>query len=505
MCSIRIFQQLRSTSLRSRGAVRAHPVVRPRRRRRRRRRRLPCRRRPRPPVHQSPGRAPRSGRPSNPAAIPRRSTVPYACEECTPLPGVCRRDGSVYWPSTRTSGARHQIVRVRLYSRGHGQTAQEACVPRAGCDRHGVDPAVRAHDARRVVAAARPPAAHARRHVRRHARAAVRHAASADPLVPIGYEKRDTVTSLTMLLGSVAAGFVFAGAFTKADKWLFKHRVSNFGFAPRQSLTAMVLWDFLYYWDHRWMHEVRCCGPTTSPTTRASATTCRPRCASRGRGFLTFWVFAPMPLLGFPTAKTAKAGQLNLLYQYWIHTEAIDRLPAPSRRCSTRRRTTAVHHGANHAVPRQELRRHPDRLGQAVRHVRARAAPRQVRPDQEHPHLQPAAHRLPRDGRHRPRRAPLRVAYAKACAPSSARPGGRRAAIPSSWLARTHVTMAEFTDRVVLVTGSSSGIGEQIARRFAELGASVVVNSSTSVAAGEQLAGRTRGTGGVRAGRHRRP
>ena len=50
------------------------------------------------------------------------------------------------------------------------------------------------------------------------------------------------------------------------------------------------------------------------------------------------------------------------------------------------------------------------------------------------------------------------------------------------------MTMAEFTDRVVLVTGSSSGIGEQIARRFAELGASVVVNSSTSVAAGEQLA-----------------
>jgi ketoreductase RED2 len=48
--------------------------------------------------------------------------------------------------------------------------------------------------------------------------------------------------------------------------------------------------------------------------------------------------------------------------------------------------------------------------------------------------------------------------------------------------------MAEFSDRVVLVTGSSSGIGEQIARRFAALGASVVVNSSTSVAAGQQLA-----------------
>ena len=48
--------------------------------------------------------------------------------------------------------------------------------------------------------------------------------------------------------------------------------------------------------------------------------------------------------------------------------------------------------------------------------------------------------------------------------------------------------MAEFSDRVVLVTGSSSGIGEQIARRFADLGAAVVVNSSSSVAAGERVA-----------------
>jgi len=48
--------------------------------------------------------------------------------------------------------------------------------------------------------------------------------------------------------------------------------------------------------------------------------------------------------------------------------------------------------------------------------------------------------------------------------------------------------MGEFSDRVVLVTGSSSGIGEQIARRFAALGAAVVVNSSSSVADGERVA-----------------
>jgi ketoreductase RED2 len=44
--------------------------------------------------------------------------------------------------------------------------------------------------------------------------------------------------------------------------------------------------------------------------------------------------------------------------------------------------------------------------------------------------------------------------------------------------------MGEFTGRVALVTGSSSGIGERTAQRLSELGATVVVNSSASVEAG---------------------
>ena len=48
--------------------------------------------------------------------------------------------------------------------------------------------------------------------------------------------------------------------------------------------------------------------------------------------------------------------------------------------------------------------------------------------------------------------------------------------------------MSEFSGKVVIVTGSSSGIGEAIALRLGELGANVVVNSANSVEAGEAVA-----------------
>jgi ketoreductase RED2 len=46
----------------------------------------------------------------------------------------------------------------------------------------------------------------------------------------------------------------------------------------------------------------------------------------------------------------------------------------------------------------------------------------------------------------------------------------------------------DLTDHAVIVTGSSSGIGEAIARRFASVGAGIVVNSVTSVEEGQRIA-----------------
>lgn len=45
----------------------------------------------------------------------------------------------------------------------------------------------------------------------------------------------------------------------------------------------------------------------------------------------------------------------------------------------------------------------------------------------------------------------------------------------------------DLTGQAVIVTGSSSGIGEAVARRLASLGAGIVVNSSSSVEAGRRV------------------
>lgn len=169
----------------------------------------------------------------------------------------------------------------------------------------------------------------------------------ADPLVPVGYERNDTKASLTMLVGNVAVNLAVAGAVGAMSRAVFKRRIFNIG-ASRWSLpTAMVAWDFLYYWDHRWMHEVRLFWAnhvTHHSSERYNLSTALRQPWS---GFLTSWVFLPMPLVGIPAKHVAKAGQLNLLYQYWIHTEAIDRLPKPIEAVFNTPSHHRVHHGAN--------------------------------------------------------------------------------------------------------------------------------------------------------------
>ncbi|WP_291826452.1 sterol desaturase family protein [Candidatus Microthrix sp.] len=176
----------------------------------------------------------------------------------------------------------------------------------------------------------------------------------ADPLVPVGYETRDTVASLGMLAGNLVANAAVFGLTHRIDRWAYRHRVANLGSTRFGFTGAMMAWDFLYYWDHRWMHEVRLLWANHVSHHSSERYNLSTALRQPWSGILTHWVFLPMPLLGFTPAMTSQAGLYNLLYQYWVHTEAIDRLPAPVEAVMNTASHHRVHHGQP-AVPRQEL------------------------------------------------------------------------------------------------------------------------------------------------------
>ena len=169
----------------------------------------------------------------------------------------------------------------------------------------------------------------------------------ADRLVPFGYERNDTAASLAMLAGNVAFALATAGVLQRLDRAVFRRRIANIGSRRGAFVAAMLLWDFLYYWDHRAMHEVRLLWANHVSHHSSQRYNLSTALRQPWSGLLTSWVFLPMPLLGFPGKTTMRAGQLNLLYQYWIHTEVIDRLPPGAEAVLNTPSHHRVHHGAN--------------------------------------------------------------------------------------------------------------------------------------------------------------
>ncbi len=81
---------------------------------------------------------------------------------------------------------------------------------------------------------------------------------------------------------------------------------------------------------------------------------------------------ALLPLFGVPPWMVFASFSINLIYQFWIHTERIGKLWRPIEFIFNTPSHHRVHHGMDAELPGQELRRHPDHLGPAVRQLPAR-------------------------------------------------------------------------------------------------------------------------------------
>ena len=106
--------------------------------------------------------------------------------------------------------------------------------------------------------------------------------------------------------------------------------------------AAIAAWDFLYYWDHRFMHTSRYMWAIhvvhhSSEHYNLSTALRQPVAEAFG----TFVPFGSLCLLGIRPGLVETARGVNLLYQYWIHTETIGRLGPGRGGPQHARRTTA--------------------------------------------------------------------------------------------------------------------------------------------------------------------
>ena len=106
--------------------------------------------------------------------------------------------------------------------------------------------------------------------------------------------------------------------------------------------------DLLYYWAHRVSHEVNLfwTGHSVHHQSEEYNLSVALRQGAVQKVW-TFYFYLPLALLGFKTEWFLLASAINLLYQFWIHTEAINKFPTFIEFIFNTPSHHRVHHGRN--------------------------------------------------------------------------------------------------------------------------------------------------------------
>jgi sterol desaturase/sphingolipid hydroxylase (fatty acid hydroxylase superfamily) len=92
-------------------------------------------------------------------------------------------------------------------------------------------------------------------------------------------------------------------------------------------VLAIVLYDLCYYWLHRLGHERTILWAAHVAHHQSEDYNLGTALRQTSTGFLLGWVFyIPMYMLGIPAEVVVTAGAINLIYQFWVHTEHIPKL-----------------------------------------------------------------------------------------------------------------------------------------------------------------------------------
>lgn len=169
------------------------------------------------------------------------------------------------------------------------------------------------------------------------------------------YEYKDALTSITMGLGNVAIGLVSRGMVLFFLLLVYNHlRIFTIPFTWWAWILLLFADDLSYYWFHRISHTNRFFW--ASHIVHHSSQRYNLSTALRQTwtgSFTSFIFYLWLPLLGFHPVMILMQISISLIYQYWIHTELIYKMP----RWFELIFNTPSHHRVHHATNPQYLDR----------------------------------------------------------------------------------------------------------------------------------------------------
>ena len=142
------------------------------------------------------------------------------------------------------------------------------------------------------------------------------------------YRMSDTINSLQLgtlsrLIDILHLGFASAVAGALVQ-WLGTPQWSMQSWW--QWVIVFVAYDFCYYWKHRYGHEWRIFWASHIAHHQSEEFNLSTALRQTGTDYIGFVFYIPLFLIGIPAAAIVTVGSLNLIYQFWVHTEHIRRV-----------------------------------------------------------------------------------------------------------------------------------------------------------------------------------
>ncbi|MGW8463689.1 sterol desaturase family protein [Pseudomonas sp. CLCA07] len=143
------------------------------------------------------------------------------------------------------------------------------------------------------------------------------------------YRVADAINSLSTGVLSTTTGLLTKGVGLVTYAFALEH-MALFELSAESVwvwIFAFVLYDFCYYWLHRMGHERNILWAAHSVHHQSEEYNLSTALRQTSTGFLLSWIFyLPMAVLGVPLLVFVSVAALNLLYQFWVHTQHIPKL-----------------------------------------------------------------------------------------------------------------------------------------------------------------------------------